>query len=414
MKESEYLDMMNGLDARYADETVSRFRDASIPEAEAEFTAVTSVRRPRRIFAGLMTAGAAAVCVLTLTVLLPKLRNNPEVLLPQSGQSAADTILETSRNFTEEAGNATSEDGNPLVTTAVGMTEIGSEQTAANATVTSGGETVNTTAKTTDSTVTSAAQTGTTVGYTVSTSEPPVPMMGMDSDDGPYVLWVPDGYHGTVTIRDEKNGSKVLTAEQSAHMIKLMHDEKLVTDEKLFKNLGSSADKYLDSHLTVKLNDTDVQWDLYRFKVADLDIVSVNGKYYKGRTADAISQIRQYAEFCMDDEFFVIHLPSGYTGQASVYALIPVQAGAQPVALSSEDTGHLLKLMTETKLTEIPTPELPTGGPIVVSLDGCGITWNIHTSEIVEIDKKFYRDSSGKLKDLEMYALGFLSGIRAE
>ena len=127
MKESEFLDLMNGLDARYADETVSRLHQEAVTADEAEFTAVAPVRRPRRLFAGIMTAAAAAACVVTVTVLLPKLRNTPEVVKTPSVQSAADLTdpqqtdcTETGRTpYTEEDA----QNGSEIPKTAVRVTD---------------------------------------------------------------------------------------------------------------------------------------------------------------------------------------------------------------------------------------------------------------------------------------------------
>ncbi len=413
MKESEYLDLMNGLDARYPEEAVSRLSGNAIPDSETAFTAVPVTRTPRRIFAGVMTAFAAAACVFAVTVLLPKLGRGPESVNPASSQPGTD--------FERETAVTDSTEENPVswAHTMPGETEVGCTDTAPGDAVATTLKTHNNTMPNTgegavEYTTSGAVSAGATVTgvtsnlYTTTVIETPQVKL-VQNKLGYYVLEVQSGYHASVRIKAEDQPAFTLNASQSAHIVKLMADEKLEPCGDKIMPSGASPDKYLDERLTVELIGTDICWELSRFKVADLNLIQVDGVYYQGKTADAAKQIRQYAQYCMDGEEFVIHLPADYSGYAVIFTIACTQ---NPVILSQEDTGYILKQMTEAKLTEIPTPELPCGGPISVNL---GFTqWDIYTEDIVSIDNKFYRDSTGALAELERYALGFLGGERPE
>ena len=413
MKESEYLDLMNGLDTRYTDETVNRLSGNTGFEAVPLTDTAPNRRRKLRITAGLLAAGAAAVCALAVTVMLQGHRQEPEMITPAAKQTGSDFVLVTQQNTGEtpvslgtaeervETTNRTNDNNTVTIT-----------ETTTRA---AGIHTDNSLESVVESTtkISSAASGVETVTGITSVTKAAAAVTFEQDARGYFRLAVPADYQGTVGIQSEEDTATALTASQSAHLLKLMADEKL---ERLGESVipsGRSVDKYLDSHLAVELNGTDIRWDIYNFKVAALDIVKINGEYYQGKTADALKQIRQYADYCLhpDREYYTIHLPAGFTGQALVSTIV---CSSNPVVLSNEDTGFILKKMIEAKLYEIPTPELPCGGPITVELDGAGIRWDIYTTEIVSIDGKFYRDSNGSLADLELYALGFLGGERPE
>ena len=434
MKESEFLDLMNGLDARYADETVSRLHQEAVTADEAEFTAVAPVRRPRRLFAGIMTAAAAAACVVTVTVLLPKLRNNPEVVKTPSVQSAADLTdpqqtdcTETGRTpYTEEDA----QNGSEIPKTAVRVTDS-LETTAERKTEVQDPESVTSVSESpaqtlvsaTTATFASSASSGSgTTGTTA--DQTPMPVMKQYSYDGTvwYSLWLPTNYCGTVTVTNDAHGTQKLNDEQAGYILSLMSGAKLVPYEERLIPRGGQNSSYLTAHCSVELNGTGIRWDVYRNSVSQTGMVWIDGvcyydqnacgsnsiilKYYNAEQ-DAAEQIIQYTETLLnsDPDYFVMHLPDGYTGRALVYTITCAQ---NPIQLTQGETNFILTKMNEAKLTECPARDLPTGGPITVELEGTGIRWDIYTDTVVVIDGKYYEDSTLAVQDIEMYALGFL------
>lgn len=384
MKESEFLDLMNGLDARYADETVSRLHQETVSDDEAGFTAAAPVRSPRRLFAGVLTAAAAAACVFTVTVLLPRLKNDPEVITPAAAKSEPDPVYEV-----DLPADATGHE----VTTPAQNTKEGL---------------VSVTTRTTEITAANATSTSTSAGQTVTAVTPNEILQ-------PYNIHMPDGcqlfrimlldlnFEGKVRVKNKTKGPEILNNEQTGHILNLLSSARLMPVDP--PDGISSGDR-----CAIELLDTDIR--IEAIELNDARYILIDGSCYKDHTADSVKQVMQYADYCltMNDPEFVIHLPSGYTDHALVYTITCAQ---DPIQLSNENTGYILKKMTEAKLTEIPKRDLPCGGPITVELEGTGIRWDIYTDTVVIIDGKYYEDSSGALRDIEMYALGFL-GDRPE
>ena len=346
MKESDYLDLMNGLDARYADETVRRLSGDTEFEAISVTAENRTIRRNRRLFAGVMTAAAAAACVFSVTVLLLRLRRNPEVITPAAAHSDTEPVYEVDL---------------PTSVTNLEHTDAVEETRKA------------------DGTTTKA------------------------------VVMQPDlkSRQGKVLFQNNNSGPTELTEEQSAHIKQLMSSAKLVRinepDEVWFGGYAShNTITIIISN--VKSEDADYSWTFYGDS-----IVYIDGVFYQNKTADTLHQIIQYGSYCVSinnqEQPFVIHLPEGFSGNSLIYTIPCAQ---NPAVLSNQDSGFIIQKMTEAKLSEIPVYDLPDGGPITVELEGAGIRWDIYSDTVVMIDGKFYEDSTDTLKEIEIYALGFL------
>lgn len=436
MKESEYIDMMNGLDARYAGETVKRLSGDAGFEAVPVSAENRTIRRNSRLIAGVLTAAAAAACVLSVTILLPKLRSNPEVVTPAATQSDTESVYEvdtrsgeTNPGCTEIIPETSYSDSDSTVDT---QTYIEASSGNTEVRTTADTETAYTTVSSQGQTLVSATTKTVSSETTAVTSEPartPVMMKFSDEADALwYSLWLPTNYHGTVNIKTDANGTQTLTEVQSSYILQQMSGAKLIRYDEQLISPGGQNSRYITSHIAVELNGTNIRWDLYRSDVAQIALVWIDGVCYLDQNAcgsnsislkyynpehDALEQIIQYADYVLNPEknLLVIHLPAGYTGQALVSTITCPQ---NPIVIPSESTGFILKKMIEAKLTEIPKRDLPTGGPVTVELDGTGIRWDIYTDTVAVIDGKFYEDSSGALRDIELYALGFLGGMRPE